>query len=417
MKGDGFPTMTSRTKRAPRDLVGIKRYAVKPERWMFIVDVPGKDGRRHQARRRGFITQRAAKEARDAFVGKNPAHQTKQERALTVEAWAREWIETGALWSTKRKGTPAKESSVATWKTLIDTQIVPGIGHIRLADLESEDLNGFYAHLLKSGRRDCKGGLAPGSVAKIHACIHLLLAHAVREHKTDKNIASDERVQVPGKNRPVVNTWSIDEVRIFLTHVKDDRLYAAYALALSTGLRRGELLALAWRDIDLMNQSLNVRQQLLAVNFKIRLSDPKTSAGRRTIALDTNTIAVLQAHRLRQLKERNELDLPAQQPDDFVFSDIEGRPLHPGLFSDGWDRRVAKAGVKRIRLHDARHTHASLLLAQGVSPKVVQERLGHATIAITLATYSHTSPQLQRDAATKLGSMILPPNAALSKTL
>jgi integrase len=135
-------------------------------------------------------------------------------------------------------------------------------------------------------------------------------------------------------------------------------------------------------------------------------SDPKSFAGRRTVALDERTVEVLKAHRLRQLKERNELDMRAQQPDDLVFAGLEGEPLHPGLFSDAWDRRVKKAGVKRIRLHDARHTHASLLLAAGVSPKVVQERLGHANIAITLAIYSHTSPDLQREAAERVGSSI-----------
>src|SRR5262245_7497935 len=137
--------MTTSAKRAPRDLVGIKRYSEKPERWMFVVDVPGKDGKRHQARRRGFTTQKAARAARDAFGGASPTHRTKTEKALTVGAWAHHWLETGALLSTKRKGTPAKASSVATWRTLVDTQIEPGIGHIKLADLEPDDLNAFYA--------------------------------------------------------------------------------------------------------------------------------------------------------------------------------------------------------------------------------------------------------------------------------
>jgi integrase len=395
------------SKRAPRDLVGVKRYSEKPERWMFVVDVPGKDGKRHQARRRGFATQKEAKEARDAFLGKTPTHKTKAEKALTVGEWARQWLESAAKWSTKKKGTPAKESSLATWRTLIETQIDPAIGALRLSELSPDALNRFYADLLVGGRRDGKGGLAASSVAKIHTCIHLFLAQAVREGKADRNVAGDERVQVPGSARPVVNTWNAEEVRTFLTSVRDDRLFAAFALVLSTGLRRGELLGLAWRDIDLVNGWLNVRQELLSVNFAIKLSDPKSFAGRRSIALDPESVEVLRAHRLRQLKERDELDMPAQQPDDYVFAGIEGEPLHPGLFSDIWDRRVKKAAVKRIRLHDARHTHASLLLAQGVSPKVVQERLGHANVAITLAIYSHTSPDLQREAAAKIGSLIL----------
>jgi integrase len=144
------------------------------------------------------------------------------------------------------------------------------------------------------------------------------------------------------------------------------------------------LLGLAWRDIELDAGWLHVRQTIISVNFKITISTPKTAAGRRSVALDAGTVEFMRDYRLRQLRERHQLGLGAAQPDDLVFSTIEGNPLHPGLFTDNFDRRVKAAGVPRIRFHDVRHTFATLALSAGIHPKVVQERLGHSSVGITL---------------------------------
>jgi integrase len=202
-------------------------------------------------------------------------------------------------------------------------------------------------------------------------------------------------------------TCSADEAHTFLVSVREDRLYAAFALSLTTGLRRGELLGLAWRDIDLSAGWLHVRQTLVSVNYQIQLSTPKTDSGRRSVALDQGIVEILRKHRRNRLEERLQLGLGALQPDDLVFSTLAGGPLHPSLFTDAFDRRVKAAGVPRIRLHDCRHTAATLMLIAGVSPKVVSERLGHSSVSLTLDLYTHSVPSLQEEAAAKVANMVL----------
>jgi integrase len=309
----------------------------------------------------------------------------------------REWLESA------RSNT--RPSTWATYETLTEKHIVPSLGQIPLQRLTAARLDAFYGELLSSGRRSGKGGLSPRTVGHVHGVIRLALSQAVRWQLLIRNVADDAN---PPRKRPAeIRTWSSDEVRTFLNSVRDDRNYAAYALALTTELRRGELLGLAWRDIDVDAGWLNVRQTVISVNFKIQISTPKTAAGRRSVALDPATVALLREHRLNQLKERVQLGLDSVKPDDFVFSTPAAEPLHPGLFIDTFDRRVKAARIPRIRFHDLRHTSATLALAAGVHPKVVQERLGHASISITLDLYSHSVPVLQEEAASKLGALVL----------
>lgn len=243
------------------------------------------------------------------------------------------------------------------------------------------------------------------SVGDIHAVLRNALNDAVKWSMIPRNPA--EQASPPRKSKPALVTWSAEEARTFLVSVREDRLYAAYALALTTGLRRGELLGLAWRDIDLEAGWLHVRQTIIAVNFKIEISTPKTQSGRRSVALDPSIVEILRQHRLRQLKERHELGLTAAQPDDLVFSKLGGAPLHPGLFTDAFDRRVKAAKVPRIRFHDCRHTAATLMLTAGIPAKVVSERLGHSSVSITLDLYTHSVPGLQVEAAARVGAMVL----------
>jgi integrase len=181
---------------------------------------------------------------------------------------------------------------------------------------------------------------------------------------------------------------------------------AAYVLAATTGLRRGELLGLRWRDLDLGAGRLSVTQTLVSVNYAVSFSTPKTAAGRRSVALDPATVAALRAHRVAVLEERLSLGLGAPTEDALAFTAIDGTPLHPGQFSDRFDRLVKAAGVPRIRFHDLRHTHATLALRAGVHPKVVSERLGHSTISVTLDTYSHAIPAMQEEAAAKVAALV-----------
>jgi integrase len=198
-----------------------------------------------------------------------------------------------------------------------------------------------------------------------------------------------------------------DDLQTFLDVAKKTLYYVLFYLALFTGMRRSELLALRWCDIDLLLCQVYVTRSL----HHLRTGDlvfrtPKTTKGRRMVSLSPSTALLLQEHKDRQAAIRLSLGIQLKD-DNLIFSDLEGKPLLPDTVSHAWAKLVKRTGLKGIRLHDARHTHASLLLKQGVHPKVVQERLGHATISTTLDLYSHVSPGLQQAAAEGFDKMVL----------
>jgi integrase len=168
---------------------------------------------------------------------------------------------------------------------------------------------------------------------------------------------------------------------------------------------RGEVLGLRWRDVDLGTARLSVRQSIVSVAYEIKFAEPKTARGRRSIAIDQRTVAALRAWRKDQLEDRMLLG-DEYENSGLVFTREDGRFVHPDRFSQLFDKYVETAGLRRIRLHDLRHTHATLALAAGVHPKVVSERLGHATVAFTLDVYSHAVPALQEKAADRVVAVV-----------
>lgn len=174
-------------------------------------------------------------------------------------------------------------------------------------------------------------------------------------------------------------------------------------------MRRGEVLGLRWSDVDLNAARLSVQQTPVSVAYKLEFSTPKTARGRRSLALDATTVEALRTHRKRQLEERMAWG-PAYEESGLVFTTENGAPIHPDRFTQMFDKHAKHAGLPRIRLHDLRHSHATLALAAGVHPKVVSERLGHATVAFTLDVYSHAVPALQEDAAERVASLIFKPS-------
>ncbi|HLM92248.1 MAG TPA: site-specific integrase [Gaiellaceae bacterium] len=201
-------------------------------------------------------------------------------------------------------------------------------------------------------------------------------------------------------------TWTAAELRAFLAHTENDRLVAAWRLAASTGLRRGEVLGLAWDAVDLEGGRVAVRQTLTVADYEARLAPPKTERSRREVALDGETTAALREHRNRQIEERLAAGEAWANEAGLVFTDALGRPLHPQGFSEVFERYVAAAGLRRIPLHGLRHTHATLALQAGVHPKVVCDRLGHFSAAFTLDTYSDSIPALQEGAAAAVAALV-----------
>lgn len=315
---------------------------------------------------------------------------------MTLSAFLDEWLP--AVRSTVRP------STFATYETVVNCYLKKNIGSLPLQAITPLTLRTLYADLLATGRKNGKDGLSPATVRYVHAVLRKALKDAVRSNLVTRNVA--ELVDPPRVPRAQIKTWSAREVRTFLEHVRDDRLYAAYVLAATTGMRRGEVLGLRWQDVDLNHGRVSVSQTLVVVSgYDVQYSEPKTAKGRRMVALDEQTTAALREQRERQLLERA-LWGDAYEDADLVFTRENGTPLHPDLFSDAFWRHIEAAKLPRIRFHDLRHTHATLALSAGIHPKVVSERLGHASIVITLDTYSHAIPAMQETAAALIASLV-----------
>lgn len=366
-------------------------------RWAVVVDV-GRDegGRRQQRWRGGFATKREASAALTEILGSVQRGAYIEPSRQTVADFLAEWL--GSIRASVRPTT------WATYEALSRGLIVPALGTVPLQRLSASQLNGFYADLLERGRRNGRGGLSPRTVHHVHVTMHKALADALRWQVVSRNVAAQATPprQVPKEPR----TWTAAELRSFLAHVEGDRLYPAFLLAATTGVRRGELLGLAWRSLDLGAGRLSVVQTLVSVRYAMHLSTPKTAKGRRSVALDPATVGTLRAHRVAMLEERLALGLGTPGADDLVFTALDGSPLHPMRFSERFGRLVRSAGLPRLSLHGLRHTHATLALQAGVHPKVVSERLGHSTIAVTLDTYSHAIPALEEEAAAKVAALV-----------
>jgi integrase len=311
------------------------------------------------------------------------------------------------------KWLPAKKaqlrpSTFDSYSRNIDRHVIPAIGRIPLQRLTPEDLDGFYTTLAEGGPDEHRA-LAPKTIHLIHEMLHKALADAERKGSIVRNVADlADPPKLSSAKKQAMNVWDADQLRQFLDSIKQHRLHAAYYLAANTGMRRGEVLGLRWRDVDLDARRLSVHQALVSVAYAVQIADVKTGSGRRTIDIDTRTIGVLRSWRKRQLEER--LALGALHEDHgLVFARPEGTPIHPDLFSKTFDRMTASSDLPVIRLHDLRHSHASLLLRSGVPVKVVSERLGHATPAFTMTVYQHVLPGMQAEAASTFADLVFGP--------
>ena len=299
-------------------------------------------------------------------------------------------------------------STFDSYRRNIKLHVIPRIGQIPLQRLTPEDLDSLYATLAEE-RANGRRGLAPKTIHSIHQMLHKALADAERKGSVVRNVAAlADPPKLSSAKKRAMRVWDAEQLRLFLDGIEEHRFHPAYYLAASTGMRRGEVLGLQWRDVDLDARRLSVNQAIISVAYAVQISDVKTGTGRRTIDLDPRTVTVLRSWRKRQLEERLAL---SETYEDYglVFARPEGTPIHPDQFSQTFDRIVARSGLPVIRLHDLRHGHASLLLKSGVPVKVVSERLGHATPAFTMTVYQHVLPGMQAEAATTFANLVFGP--------
>ena len=375
--------------------------------WFFVVDLPARgDGRRRQVRRRGFRTKAEAQAALDELRVRGrrgtyivPARQTL-ERFL-VDDWL------PAIRAT------VEPSTHESYTRYLKVHVIPRIGAVPIQQLDASVLNKLYADLLNNGRRDGKpGGLAPRTVRYIHTIVGRALREAVAWDRLARNVARAAQPPRAAQARgPEMRTWDGATVARFLDCVRDDRHCPAWLFLATTGCRRGEALGLRWHDVDLDAAKAVLSQSVTAVDHDLRLA-PRTKSGKpRPIELDAKTVAALRVVRVRQAQEKLLLG-PAYVDRDLVFARPDGRPQHPEHFSMAFDRRVARYRLPRIRLHDLRHTWATLALSAGVDVKIVSERLGHASAKITWDIYQHVTPTMQANAAETVARLIFGPPTA-----
>jgi integrase len=271
-------------------------------------------------------------------------------------------------------------------------------GGMRLTRLPPEQLERLYARMLDAGS-------SARTVRHVHAVLHNALERATKRGRVARNVA--QLVDPPAVPRSEKRVLNEDEAQRFLAAIRGDRFEALYLLAISTGMREGELLGLRWQDLDLERGAIQVRQTVAFVKGGgYVFGEPKTAKSRRNVILTAVATAELRRHRMRQAESRLAVGA-AWQDLDLVFTNEVGGPVDgSNVLQRHFYPLLARAGLPRIRFHDLRHTCATLLLGRGVHPKVVSEMLGHSTVAITMDTYSHVLPTMQREAAAALDAAL-----------
>ena len=379
--------------------VRINAAGKETTRWYVVVDTGiDPDGKRRQKWHGGFSTRRAAEVERARIVNDLHTGGYVAPDRLTLVAWVRE------SWMPMTK-TRVKPSTYDSYRSNMETHVLPALGSRALQQLTAPMLNALYADLLARGNG--RGPLAPKTVRYIHTIIHKALADAVDAGILPANVAERSKPPRPNRGRTKkIECWEAEELAAFLRAVEGTRLEAAWRLAAMTGMRRGEVLGLRWSDVDLDGSRLAVRNAIVSVAYAVLESSPKSHQA-RMIDIDPATTDLLRRHRDRQVQARKEYG-DGYDDRGLVVCAEDGSPIHPQSFSQAFGRVIERADLRKIRLHDLRHTHATIAVKAGVPVKVISERLGHESPAFTLKQYAHVMPGMQAEAAGQIAALVGP---------
>ncbi len=386
-----------------RNATAAPRKDPKTETWWFIVDAGiGPDGKRRQAKRRGFKTKKAAQEELDKLRRSVTTVTYVAPAKQTLTEYLSEWVE----------GLPTqglRPSTVESYSRVLH-YVTGDLGAKRLDALTPQDLDKLYSHLLASGRRRGVGGLSPRSVRYIHTVLSKALSDAVKKGTLSRNVAQlADPPSEKSTKAPEQSWWTPEQLRQFIAFTADDAYGPLFHVASMTGMRRGEVCGLRWSDVDLDAAVLNVRQQLNVVRGQpdggLVFSEwTKTERGQRAIALDAGTVAVLKTLKRRQKEQRFAMGAGWRNDRGLVFTQPDGSPVNPEAVAKLFARRVCQAELPPIRFHDLRHTHCSHLIESGTVPILaISRRLGHASVAFTLTQYGHLTEDAGADAANAVG--------------
>jgi len=355
--------------------------------WALVVDAPrGDDGRRRQVWRSVKGNRRVAERELAKLLDEIQSGGWVEPSRITVAQYLEHWLE---------QIKPAvSRKTFERYAEIARRALVPGLGNQKLERLRPMAIQRFYTEALSSGRKDGKGGLSARTVLHYHRLLHKALADAVRWQMLARNPA--DAVTPPRVERGERPTLNLEEIGRLLAMARGTRYYVPILLAVGCGLRRGEIFALEWEDVDLSAGLIRVRRSAEQTGETVAFKSPK-SGRPRTIRISPSIAADLRAYRSEQGRIRG-----------LLCCREGGQPLHPDSFSGDWRAIRDRAGVGHITFHDLRHTYATLQLLAGTHPKVLSELLGHSTISITQDLYSHVTAPMQDGAADRMEELLAP---------
>ena len=343
--------------------------------WRLKFDVPG-DGKRVTR----YVTFRGTRQSAEAELARiiNDAHRGSliDPSKLTVEAWLRRWLNDAKP--------DLSVGTVENYTDKIERRIIPVLGTLLLQKLKPADVRRWFVDMPTAS------SLSTRARKDTFRLLSAALDAAVRDEVLYRNVC--DAVKLPKTKKAKVET--LKEHQLDLAPLAGHWVHPIAALALLSGARRGELLALRWADLDLDAGTMRIERSLEQTRAGLAFKEPKTPDSVRVISLPPVAVEVLRAHRIRRLEQRIQLGLGGKP--ELVFTTLEGKPIAPDVLSKAWSRQTAKAGMPQVHFHALRHTHASMLLAEGIDIVQVSKRLGHASPTVTLSTYSTYSRKTTR---------------------
>lgn len=358
--------------------------------WAVVIDL-GRDanGKRRQRWHTVHGTKDDAERERARLVHEHNTGSYIQPSQITLGEYLLQWLK-------RRSNSNLTKKTASRYEEIITNNLIPNLGKIKLQKLEPGHIEAYYDKMYECGRKDGRGGLSRQTVRHHHNLLHKALNDAVTKKLITFNPAAAVERPVPSPSERSILTE--EEVAHLLLASKRTRLYLPILIAVTTGLRRGEIFALRWRDVDFDNMRLSVTRSLEQVNDNLYFKGPKTPAGKRSVALPAITADALREHKVKQARVRLKLG-PAYEGNGLICARPDGRPWKPDTFSSDYAEFIKRLPITRVSYHDLRHSHASHLGRYKVPPKVVSERLGHSSIKTTMDLYSHTFLDMQEEAA------------------
>ncbi|TQR43377.1 tyrosine-type recombinase/integrase [Paenibacillus popilliae] len=375
--------------------------ASKWGKYYIVVDITDESGKRKKKwfsgpDKSGYLRKRDAEKALpDILSSLNKGTYVETKKDLTFGTIMKEWLED--------KKTEVKHGTWKSYAWLVNNHIIPKLGKNQMAKLKPEHLHKFYhATLLKEAK------LSVGSIKKVHVIIMDALNRAVQWGKIPQNVATT--VKLPQGKKVKFQVWNEYQLRTFLDVAANDQYFIAFELAASTGMRKSEILGLSREDVDLNTKIISVRQAYTISEDGYDFDDTKSDSSERAISLFPNTVELLKQHFEKQNEQKNELK-KIYTDYGLVVQTAKGTPVNQRNLMRNYYRIIKEIQEEhpdfpKIRFHDLRHTHATLLLKAGIHPKIVQERLGHSSINVTLDTYSHVLPNMQEAVLRSIGDSI-----------